>query len=206
MSNYGWRPHMESALKLDLRRMFSCMALRPGCETSGTWRWTDSYTGEKVGAVNYRSVLSDESGTLTLTYATKSRAGERKTVACAIALSSIPLHYGGRRWYLHCPYTHRRAQTLFKWHGVDQFCHRDAIKPQPTYASQRVSGSDRIIAQRWALRHRLGDTFSDLFGEPCKPKGMHWRTFERYAARDAMLSASECGYIRRFLDRWAQYE
>ena len=25
----------------------------------------------------------------------------------------------------------------------------------------------------------MGDTYSDLFGEPIKPKGMHWRTFEQ---------------------------
>ncbi|MCP1372628.1 hypothetical protein [Dyella lutea] len=204
MSNYGWRPHIESALKLDLRRMFSSNALRPGGETSGSWRWTDSYTGEKIGAVNYRSVLGDESGTLTLTYATKNREGERKKVTCAIALSSIPLHYGGRRWYMRCPCSGRRALTLFKWNGIEQFCHREAIKPRPTYASQRVGGSNRIFAQRWALRHRLGDDVSDLFGEPCKPKGMHWRTFERFAVRDAQLANREFGHLKKLLARLAR--
>jgi hypothetical protein len=203
MSNYGWRPHIESALKLDLRRMFSHKALRPGCQTSGTWRWTDSYTGEKVGAVNYQATLDDEVGTLTLTYSTKDREGHRKPITCTIALSSIPLHYGGRRWYMHCPYSHRRAQTLFKWGGVEQFCHRNAIKPRPTYASQRVSGSDRIIAQRWAIRRKMGDNISDLFGGPYKPKGMHWSTFARYAKRDTELAERESYYLERLLARWS---
>lgn len=47
----------------------------------------------------------------------------------------------------------------------------------------------------------MGDTFSDLFGEPLKPKRTHWRTFERYAARDAQLAEAEYGHMRRLLDR-----
>lgn len=204
MSNYGWRPHIESALKLDLRRMFACDVLRPGGETSGSWRWTDSYTGEKVGSVNYRAVLDDVSGMLTLTYTTKSRDGERKPVTCSIRLTSIPLHFGGRRWYMHCPCSGRRSLTLFKWNGIEQFCHREAIKPRPTYVSQRVGGSNRIFAQRWALRQRLGDDVSDLFGGPCKPMGMHWRTFERFAARDAQLADREFGHLQGLLARFAR--
>src|SRR4029079_16662319 len=96
---------------------------------------------------------------------------------------------------MHSPYTHRRALTLHKFSGIEKFCHRTAIRPLPTYASQRVSGSDRIIAQRWAIRHRIGDKFSDLFGPPFKPKWMRKRTFERYAARDAELAEAEDGYL-----------
>jgi len=48
--------------------------------------------------------------------------------------------------------------------------------------------------RRWALRRKLGDNFSDLFGEPFKPKWMRWRTFNRYAARDAELANREWGY------------
>jgi hypothetical protein len=206
MSNHGWRPHIESALKLDIRRMFACSAMRAGCQTSGSWRWTDSYTGEQVGCVNYQSNLSDTHGTLTLSYTAPDRdTGRRKAITCAITLSSIPLHYGGRRWYMHCPSTGRRAQTLHKWNGIPQFCHRSAIRPKPTYASQRVSGSDRIMAQRWAIRRKLGDTFSDLFGEPYKPKRMHWRTFQRYADYDAKLAARENVFLLRLLGRLQRY-
>jgi len=57
------------------------------------------------------------------------------------------------------------------------------------------------MRQRWAIRRKLRDDFSDLFGEPFKPKGMHRRTFERYAARDAELAAREWRYFARLLDR-----
>ena len=90
---------------------------------------------------------------------------------------------------------------LYKFAGVEQFCCRTPIRPLPTYASQRTSGSDRIMAQRWAIRRMLGDKFSDLFGKPFKPKWMRWRTFERYAARDAELAERENVYWYRFLGR-----
>jgi hypothetical protein len=106
---------------------------------------------------------------------------------------------------MHCPYTDRRVLKLYKFASIEQFCSRTAIRPLPTYASQRVSGSDRINAQRWAIRRKIGDDLSDLFGEPYKPKGMHWRTFQRYADRDAELAEREGGYLMRLLGRWQRY-
>ena len=199
MSNYGWRPHIESALTLDVRRLARMGILREGARGSLTW----SRAGTEHASLGYAVTLHEQAGTLTLSYTAPDRdTGERKSITCTIALSSIPLHYGGRRWYLHCPLTGRRAQTLHKWNGIAQFCHRDAIRPKPTYASQRTSGASRIIDQRWALRRKMGDNFSDLFGEPCKPKWMRWRTFERYAARDAALAGAEFGAILRRMKRW----
>lgn len=195
----GWRPHLESALCLDVRKMFRTRALQPGCDTAGGWQWTNG-DGEQVGSVGYRAKLGTDAGTLTLDYSTGCD-GERKAITCTLALESLPCHYGGRRWYMQCPYSGRRALKLYKWSGIDWYCHRDAIKPKPTYASQRESGGNRIIAQRWALRREIGDDFSDLFGEPCKPKWMRWRTFNRYAARDAELASREWGHFARVLGR-----
>ncbi|MHB1895118.1 MAG: hypothetical protein ACYCOY_00475 [Metallibacterium sp.] len=69
------------------------------------------------------------------------------------------------------PVTGQRVLALYKWNSIDQFCARDSIRPRPTYASQRVSGSDSIMEQRWAIRRKLGDTFSDLFSEPTSKPG-----------------------------------
>lgn len=199
MSGSGWHPHLESALCLDLRRMFKTGAIWPGCDTAGGWRWTNSYTGEPTASIGYRAKLGTEDGTLTLDYTRTNREGERESVKCVISLWTRPLHFGGRRWFMACPYTGRAALKLYKFSGIAQFCHRTAIRPLPTYASQRRGGSDRIIAQRWAIRRKLRDDFSDLFGVPCKPKWMRWRTFERYAARDAALSAREMPYFAHLL-------
>lgn len=202
MSGSGWRPHIESALCLSVGSMFKCGALRAGATTSGGWHW--SRDGEKIAAIGYSASLSAESGELRLSY-TWTPDGKPQDVTCAVRLSSLPLQYGGRRWYMHCPYTQRRVLKLYKFGSIEQFCCRTAIRPLPTYASQRVSGSDRINAQRWAIRRKIGDTFSDLFGEPYKPKGMRWGTFERYAERDAELAEREGGYLLRLIERLQRY-
>jgi hypothetical protein len=162
--------------------------------------WTRD--GEQFGAASYAVELRDHFGTLTLSYSYENRDGEREDVECKIRLSSIPLHYGGRRWYGHCPYTRRRARKLYKFYGIAQFCHRTAIRPLPTYAIQRVSGVARVQAQRWAIRRQLGDDLSSLFEEPCKPKWMRHATFERYARRDAELSDREDAYLSPVLYRF----
>ena len=199
----GWRPHIESALCLDLRRMLSTGTMRPGCITLGTWCWTDSGSGEQVGSVGYRADLHASGGELTLTYSHRGREGQRKDVQCVIRLRAAPLNYGGVRWYFLCPYTGRRALKLYKWNGIEKFCHRTAIRPLPTYASQRAGGCDRIMGQRWALRRRMGDRFSDLTCEPVKPSRMRWRTFQKYLDRDAELDARESVYLGRLLVRLA---
>ena len=199
MSNAGgWRPHIESALTLDLGRLFNTGALRMNATTSGSWHWHRD--GERVASVGYTSTLGTDTGELRLAY-TWNRDGESQDATCVVRLTSLPLNYGGRRWYMHCPYTGQRALKLYKFGGIELFCARTAIRPLPTYASQRSSGASRIIEQRWAIRRKLGDNFSDLFGEPFKPKRMHWRTFERHAARDAQLADAEYGHMRRLLDR-----
>jgi len=198
----GWRPHIESALSLNVGSLFKAGALQAGATTSGSWQW--SRDGKQVASIGYSASLTADSGELRLSY-TWTRASKPQDVTCTIRLSSLPLQYGGRRWYMHCPYTQRRALKLYKFGSIEQFCSRTAIRPLPTYASQRTSGSDRIMAQRWAIRRKLGDTFSDLFGEPYKPKGMRWRTFERYAERDAELAEREGGYLLRLIGRLQQY-
>jgi hypothetical protein len=192
----GWRPHIESALYLDLRMMLRRSYVWPGCDRSGGLHWTNA-DGEQVSSIGYHARLSDDEGELTLTYA----EGD-KPIECHIWLVTVPCHYGGRRWYMRCPYTGRRALKLYKWPGIDWFCHREAIKPKPTYACQRVGGLERVNAQRWALRRKIGDTFSDLCGEPMKPKWMRWRTFQRYLDRDSELEAREGGYLFGLLGRF----
>jgi hypothetical protein len=198
MSHDGWRPHLESALCLDLADLFDRGGIHPSATTSGTWKWTRN--GERAGAIGYHATLRESDGELRLNYRWTHK-DEPRDVEYTIRLSSRPLRYGGRYWYMHCPATGLKARKLYKFGPLEKFLHRTAIRPLPTYASQRVSGCDRVMAQRWALRRKIGDDSSDLFGEPCKPKWMRWRIFERYAERDAELAERENYYLLRFIGR-----
>lgn len=203
MSNHGWRPHIESALCLSVRSLLKGGALVANAVTSGSWQW--SRDGKQVSSIGYAANLTSESGELRLTYTWK-KDDTPQDVMCTIRLSSVALQYGGRRWYMHCPCTGKRVLKLYKFGGLERFCSRTAVRPLPTYASQRTSGSDRINAQRWAIRRKLGDNLSDLFGEPCKPKRMHWSTFQRFAARDAELAERDGGYLLRLIERMQRHE
>ena len=196
MSRYGCRPHIESALRLRVADLFKHGAVQVDCTTAGGWQWTPD--GKPWASVGYRATLGDADGELRLCYR-DGKGSDARDVECVVRLSSLPLNYGGRRWYMHCPFTGQRVLVLYKWPGIDRFCARNAIRPRPTYASQRASGNGRIIEQRWALRRRLRDDISNLFGEPIRPKGMHWQTFERYLARDAELANREWRYFARFM-------
>jgi len=188
MSFSGWHPHLESALLLSLPRMQAQGVIAPNSLRVGTYSWRDS-EGHAVYSVNYRAELHDTHGRLELTDA----AG-----TYGINLGSTPLHFGGRRWWLHCPFTSKRALKLYRYECLRKFCHRTAIRPLPTYASQRVSGLDRIMDRRWAIRRKLRDE-GDLFTPLQKPKWMRWDTFERYRAKDDYLDALEGTAIIR---RW----
>ena len=59
------------------------------------------------------------------------------------------------------------------------------------YSTQRENAGDRAGSRADKLRDRLGWDAGILNGGGCKPKGMHWRTFERLQAmHDA--KAREC--------------
>ena len=186
MANGGWRPHIESALCLDLLRVMRQVQARPDRLFAGTLHWARSDNREEVARIGFRADLGEVAGTLALSYRVNGQKEES-----IIRLSTVANHYGGRNWFMHCPVTGRRARKLYKWSGLPYFRHREAVQPRPTYASQRVGRHDRILSQRWALRRRMGDDLSDPLSEPFKPKWMRWRTFERCAARDAELEARE---------------
>ena len=59
------------------------------------------------------------------------------------------------------------------------------------YRSQREADDDRATRRADKLRNRLGWEPGILNGNGWKPKGMHWRTFERLqASHDAYVSQS----------------
>ncbi len=186
----GWRPHLESALCLDIADLLRAHAVGPNLHAAATLRFG---TRASAGA---RIDTADAAGTLTLDYTAN---GTPET--CRIELVTVRCGFGGRRWLFVCPASGRRARKLYKWANIPLFRHRDAVRPRPTYASQRDGGADRIMRQRWAIRRKLRDDFTDLFDEPMKPKRMRWRTFERYAARDAELASREGVYWSRLPGR-----
>lgn len=72
-------------------------------------------------------------------------------------------------------------------------CHKLA------YRTQQEQQHDRACSKADKLRDRLGWEAGILNGNGCKPKGMHWRTFEQLQARhDALINQSIAGAMLKF--------
>jgi len=99
--------------------------------------------------------------------------------------------FGGRRpWFL-CPATGCGKRVAILYDGVIfacRHCH------QLAYASQRETGYDRMARRADRIRTKLGWEPGILNGKGLRPKGMHWKTFERLSAQhDALVQVSLAG-------------
>jgi hypothetical protein len=94
--------------------------------------------------------------------------------------ATTPQPFGGRRWWFVCPRTGQRATRLHLPPGAYTFACRKAYRL--AYRSQRELPRDRALSRALALRRKLGAT-GGTGDYIAKPKGMHWRTFERAMAR-----------------------
>lgn len=186
---------------LDVRKINRAGLLRPGSFFS--WQWTRN--GEITASIQLRV----ETDKVLLDYRNRNRhhnGGEWERMNYAVDLDWTPCALGGQRvWWL-CPAVgcRRRVAVL---HGGRVFlcrqCHRLA------YRSQRETDDDRATRKANTIRRRLGWEPGIVNGNGGKPKGMHWRTFERLQAEhDANVKAAlagmavKFGLLRERIDGW----
>lgn len=193
MSHGGWRPHIESALKLSLPELMRKGSIVKGEHCVRRWAW--SRDGEPLANLSFVAYVPAEGddepvGFFRLIYTAGNREGERQSYDYRITLTASSMRFGGRRWWFRCPYTDRRCLTLFKFAGIDKFCSRTAVRPIPTYACQRGSKLEAIQIRRRKLRTRLGCGYGH--DDPLdRPQWMRHRTFERIFDMDAELAEAE---------------
>ena len=107
-------------------------------------------------------------------------SGEKRQCENHITLTTSSQPFGGRRWWFVCPRTGQRATRLHLPSGTTVFACRSAY--WLAYRSQRETPCDRALSRAFALRRRLGDD-GGIGEDVAKPKGMHWRIFERALER-----------------------
>jgi hypothetical protein len=143
---------------------------------------------------------------LTLIYNHKCGGADWQPMDYPVWLEWTACTLGGRRAWFLCPANGcgRRVALLYLG-GAGIFacrhCHRLA------YACQREAADDRAARRADRIRDRLGWQAGILNRSGGKPKGMHWRTFERLTAEhDAFVGvslagmAARLGLIKRRLD------
>ena len=100
-----------------------------------------------------------------------------------ITLVSRPRHFGGRQWFFLCPVTGGLATVLWQPPGAGKFCSRQALGRQVAYASQFMDRDSRAHYGQSRINSRLcsiGQFEPQDWKFPPKPKGMRWKTYNRY--------------------------
>jgi hypothetical protein len=192
---WGGRPTVESGLTLDLSRLLKSGWLKARASTAGTLRW--SAAGIEMASVDFESCLGEKTGHMHLRWtSTDLPTGEKRGCENRITLTTRPQPFGGRRWWFICPHTGRLASRLHLPSGAYTFACRRAYRMG--YRSQRQTLRDRALSRAYALRQKLGN--HGLIGSyVAKPKGMHWRTFERLVMRIERAEGIVQGHASRLL-------
>jgi len=188
------------ALRIDLAWMLRTGRAREGMLIRGTLHWKCG--GEPAGSISYAAHMDDPNRErLELSYV-RGEGEAREHVRQAVHLCHTLPHYGGKRWWMICPYRSIRAGKLYKPAGGDRFASRQAWRLG--YNSQRQAHRDRPFEKLFRLQKKLGcDTGweAGLF----RPKGMWHRTFERhldeYWRLDEQCSVEMMGLVDRLSGR-----
>lgn len=158
-------------LQIDVRLLRRWGYLR-GVSQSGTLTWRRN--GEVIASVGIRS----ESGRVVLSYRHSRNNGEWTKCEYPVWLDWTPCNYGGQRAWFLCPASGcgRRVATLYL--GSIAACrHCYGL----VYDSQNETKWDRALRRCQNIREKLGGSGSLAEDFPPKPKGMHWRIYERLA-------------------------
>lgn len=184
-------------MRIDLAWMMRTGKVKEGCYIRGTLHWT--CRGQPAGAISYTAIM-DELGAerLELSY-TREHDGERESVSQTIRLTHTSPQFGGKRWWMICPYRNARVGKLYKPNGGDRFASRQAWRLG--YHSQRIASVERPREALFRLQEKLGGQVG-VGAYLHRPKGMWQRTYnrhlERYWELDAQCAVEMMAMLRRF--------
>lgn len=156
----------SSCRSLDVNKLNRAGTLSP--DYWGGWRWFNQ--DETTATIGLRM----DGTRLALKYRYRAYGGPWQDVEQPVAITWPPYRYGGRRPYFIC----RCGRRVTKLFGAGRLflcrgCYGLA------YTSQRERGMDRALTKANRIRMRLGGDPGMASSFPDKPKGMHWRTYDR---------------------------
>jgi hypothetical protein len=191
------RASTDDMLRLDLRTLVQKALKSPnGWSYSGTSTWT---RGEmRVGQISTQVALdpATQRGVIVLAY---NRSGA--PIEQRIRLEAVPCNYGGVRWWARCDGCSRRIAVVYGSLFRCRQCHGLG------FATSRQGKMERATTKARGIHDKLGDSgWGELFTAGAKPKGMHWRTYERHEAslRQALRAQVSAmpGPLRGMVERY----
>ena len=177
---------------------------RRGCLRSPrrfSWAWRQD--GERVASIN----VETERNRVTLKYRSRRYGGDWVSVKQQFTVAWTPCRFGGERpWFICSVYangTYCGRQVTKLYQASRLFACRECSRL--AYASQQESAHERGLRKAQTIRMRLGGSANMLDDFPEKPKGMHWRTYERlcraHDAAQAHLIIGQTDFVKRMRKR-----
>jgi hypothetical protein len=164
------------SLGIDLAWMIRTGHAKPGSLICGSLNWTDG--DEPSGSIRYEADMRDCGNALLILKYWRGSNEAAEQIRQEIRLAFTQPHYGGRRWWMVCPYGGGRCGKLYLPSGGDRFASRRAWRLG--YHSQRIAGRDRPFEALFRLQKKLGGRQGWEGGLKRRPKGMWHRTYERH--------------------------
>ncbi|MDP3498152.1 MAG: hypothetical protein Q8R84_10925 [Candidatus Nitrotoga sp.] len=177
----GGKETTDDCRSLDVRYLQRNGLLSAG--RSSILNWTRN--GKNEASIQVRM----EADRVILDYRHQRNGCEWKSQNYPVRIEWTPCHYGGARAWFLCP-ANGCGKRVAKLHlngaiFACRHCYRLA------YSSQRENQDDRATRRADKIRDRLKWEPGILNGHGIKPKGMHWRTYQRLTIQhDAYVGIS----------------
>jgi hypothetical protein len=192
---------IEEAYSFDLPSMCRRGLIKDGESGRGRLAW--SRGSDRCASISYAYSLLDPTGAgLKLRFSSRRNDGSRHVINQLIQLTFTEPHYGGRRWWMICPFSGRRVAKLYLPHSCDTFASREVW--DLAYTSQRQDERGKVFGRLFRLQRTLG--CDERWGaEPQRPQGM-WRStfarkFNRYLELDEQCAAATEAMLSDFRKR-----
>lgn len=181
---YGGRPTADASKRIDLAWMLRRGLAVDGLERAGTLNW--SIGDRPAGSISFCAEMREPNAAQLILSYIQGTGQDRENVEQVVRLTYTQPHFGGRRWWMICPYLGHRVGKLYMPPGGDRFASRKAW--QLGYNSQRIAARDRPFEGLFRLQRKL--RCERGWGNwPVRPKGMHQKTFDRYMVEFEYLDA-----------------
>jgi hypothetical protein len=177
---YG-APVCDGHASIDVRRWHREGRLQP----SQDFPYSLTRGGEPAGSITVRT----EADAVVLMFRSRIWQGsEWKSVEQRVPITWTPCRLGGRRPWFRCANCGRRVALLYT--AGELFACRQCYGL--AYASQQEALRYRGLGKARKIRARLGGSPNMFDDFPDRPKGMHWRTYQRLRhCHD--IAARRCG-------------
>jgi hypothetical protein len=174
---------------------------RNGLLKAGGWfslRW--SRAGRETGSIRCAVIGNEKPERVILTYPHRSGPrGECEEVREPVALTWTACNFGGERPWFICPGAGcgRRVAVLYGpgRYFLCRHCY-DLV-----YESQREDKMHRALRRAQKIREILGGSANMMKPFPEKPKGMHWKTYERLWWEHREAEMDQLAGLREWLDK-----